>query len=124
MQGSARLEGNRQEHGLSVLAMRSAPIISAVALAPLLALSLWFEVIAGTGGAWDELAAGANYARVAIWMLYAAAGPIMVLIATVRTRSRVRPVAARALLIERRALLVAGPLGLFGMLMVAAASVI
>ena len=124
MQGSARLEGNRQEHGLSVLAMRTAQIISVVALAPLLALSLWFEVIAGTGGAWDELDAGANYARVAIWMLYAAAGPITVLMATVRTRSRVGPVAARALLIERRGLLVAGPLGLFGMLMVAAASVI
>jgi hypothetical protein len=97
----------------------------AVILAPVLIVSLWIEVIAGTGTAWGFAQPGhTNWTLFAVWMAFAAAGPVTVVVATILTRTRLPSVTGRVLRIEKWGLIVVAPLGFIGILTIAAQSVI
>jgi hypothetical protein len=97
----------------------------ALILAPVLMVSLWIEVIAGTGTAWGFAQPGqTNWTLFAVWMAFAAAGPATVVVATILTRSRSPGVTGRVLRIEKWGLVVVVPLGFIAMLAIAAQSVI
>jgi hypothetical protein len=97
----------------------------ALVLAPVLIVSLWVEVIAGTGTAWGFAQPGqTNWTLFAVWMAFAAAGPATVVVATILTRSQLPSVTGRVLRIERWGLIVVVPLGFIAMLTIAARSVI
>lgn len=97
----------------------------ALILAPVLIVSLWIEVIAGTGTAWGFAQPGqTNWTLVTVWMAFAAAGPATIVVATILTRSPLPSVTGRVLRIEKWGLLVVVPLGFIAMLTIAAQSVI
>jgi hypothetical protein len=99
--------------------------VLALLLAPVLVVSLWIEVIAGTGTAWAFAQPGqANDAVLALWMAFAACGPVTVLTATVRTRSRLPGRISRVLRIEKCGLIVAFPLAFVGLFIIAMQSTI
>jgi hypothetical protein len=94
-------------------------------LAPVLIVSLWIEVIVGTGTAWGFAQPGqTNWTQFAVWMAFAAAGPATVVVATILTRSQLPSMTGRVLRIERWGLLVVVPLSFIAMLTIAAQSVI
>ena len=106
---------NRSSAGRAVLAL---------ALAPVLVASLWLEVTAGTGTAWSYSRPGqSDAALLALWLAYAFAGPLVILVVTIRIRSRLPGITRRVLLIEKWGLIVAIPLGIMAIAIVAPYSI-
>lgn len=99
--------------------------VLALLLTPVLVVSLWIEVIAGTGTAWAFYQPGqANDALLALWTAFAACGPVTVLTTTIRTRSRLPGMTSRVLRIEKWGLIVVLPLAFAGLVIVAMQSMI
>jgi hypothetical protein len=97
----------------------------ALALVPVLVVSLWIEVIAGTGTAWAFAQPGqTNSPLLSLWMAFAGAGPATVVAITIGTRSRLPSMTGRILRIEKWGLIVAVPLSLIGIWIIAVQSVI
>jgi hypothetical protein len=99
--------------------------VLALLLVPVLAVSMWIEVIAGTATAWAFYQPGqANDALLTLWMAFAACGPVTVLTTTIRARSRWPGMTSRVLRIEKWGLIVVLPLAFAGLVIVAMQSMI
>jgi hypothetical protein len=99
--------------------------VLALFLAPVLVTCLWIEVIAGTGAVWNSVQPGqASFASLALGMAFAACGPVIVLVTTIRTRSRLPSMTERFLRIEKWGLIVALPLSLFALAIIGSLSII
>jgi hypothetical protein len=96
-----------------------------VFLAPALYLSLWLEVIGGTGETWNNLQTGQFDPVGAVFHTgFALAGPVAVVLATLRSRANREHIARRLFRIEVWGLAVSCPFALFAMLAIAAAAII
>ena len=99
--------------------------VVAVVLVPIVVLCLLLEVTAGTGLAWESL--NTEPTRVgwaAAWFAFALLGPVVVVMATVRSRGREPDLVSRALSIEKAALMAVVPLALVSVFVIIVASVI
>jgi hypothetical protein len=97
----------------------------AVFLAPALYLSLWLEVIGGTGETWNTLQTGQfDLVGAVFHMGFAFAGPIAVVLATLRSRANKKHIARRLVRIEVWGLAVSCPFALLAILAMAAAAII
>lgn len=94
-------------------------------LAPALYLSLWLEVIGGTGETWNNVETGQFDLLGAVFhMGFALAGPIAVVIATLRSRAHKDDIAGRVIRIEAWGLTVSCPFAVAGLLAIAVAGLI
>jgi hypothetical protein len=95
-------------------------ITGVILLALLLALCLWIEVAAGTGDAREYVQPGyTNVGGATAWFVFALVGPAVVVGTMFRSRRRPYGLTDRALHIEKWGLVVAIPLGLFGVVVIA-----
>jgi hypothetical protein len=94
-------------------------------MAPILFVSLWLEVIGGTGETWNNLQTGQFDPWAAVLhVLFAFAGPVALVVTTLRSRSDLEDPIRRIVHIEKWGLAVSCPFALFGLLAIAAAAVI
>jgi hypothetical protein len=97
----------------------------ALVLAPALFVSLWLEVSGGTGETWNNLQTGQFDLWAALFhVLFAFAGPIAVVVTTLRCRSNREHVVRRIVHIEKWGLAVSCPFAIIGFLAMAAAAII
>lgn len=98
-----------------------------ILLVPVLLLALWLEVVAGVSFSWSALVGYVSPAQPhlgagLLFLTGAAAGPVLVIFATFRTRHREVSAFERILTIECWSLPVALPLAILGLLLLLAAS--
>jgi hypothetical protein len=99
--------------------------VCALLLAPALYVSLWLEVIGGTGETWNNVQTGQFDLGGAIFhMCFALAGPIAVVIATLTSRTHKEDVHGRVLRIEGWGLAISCPFAVAGLLAIALAGII